>query len=396
MAKINTKTIIWGLIFFTLILGIPKTTVAQCLYHTYQMCSDGHLYWYDSCGNRQDVAQYCSYGCNNNSCQNYYNYNYYGVGACTPHAYKLCLGNSIYWFSGCHQQQELIQNCADSGQICKYGQCINSTSQTIPTNYNPYYAVACWKGSLYWYDSLGVVSGLYKSCQDNNSCTQDSCLDGGCINVIKCDGSTCPVNSTDYNTYCATTKSNQENTKNQESQPVLIVSFMAKQDSESSQWQKIIEMKSGSLIYFIVSITNNSTVEAANINVSVDIPDEISSIENLKTDGLANSGNLASGIEIASLAPLTTKTITFEGKTGTILTTNSKQATVKIKISDKVVASDSISLNFVMTQPTAAVSEPLNQSGFIDFFKKWYLWILGGGVLISLFVIIFKRFSSEI
>src|SRR3989344_1515336 len=144
-------------IMFVLASIMPNVAQAQygCAYHSYQRCLGNNLYWYDSCGNQQDLAQYCQNGCYNNSCQNYYN-NY---NNCTYHAYKLCVGNSIYWYSGCNQQQDLFYTCL-AGQTCQYGQCVAYIQPIQPNNYQPYYRTACYGSSVYLYDSLGVISGL--------------------------------------------------------------------------------------------------------------------------------------------------------------------------------------------------------------------------------------------
>ncbi|TSC93847.1 MAG: hypothetical protein CEN87_747, partial [Parcubacteria group bacterium Licking1014_1] len=40
----------------------------SCAYHYSQRCANNNLYWFDSCGNQQDIAQYCANGCQNNIC----------------------------------------------------------------------------------------------------------------------------------------------------------------------------------------------------------------------------------------------------------------------------------------------------------------------------------------
>jgi hypothetical protein len=45
---------------------------------------------------------------------------------------------------------------------------------------------------------------------------------------------------------------------------------------------------------------------------------------------------------------------------------------------------------------TAAVSSVPVTSGFLEWFGRWYFWIITGLVLIFLFVIVYKRFSSEV
>jgi uncharacterized integral membrane protein len=126
-------------------------------------------------------------------------------GDCTYHAYKLCVGNVVYWFSSCQQQQDIFSVCTNN-QVCQYGNCvitpIISTEPNI-SNYNPFYRTACYNNSIHWFDSLGSESGLYKSCIDKNSCTLDRCTASGCSNILKCDETTCAKETTDYNTYCA-------------------------------------------------------------------------------------------------------------------------------------------------------------------------------------------------
>ncbi|MCX6718355.1 MAG: hypothetical protein NTY81_01990 [Candidatus Staskawiczbacteria bacterium] len=334
--------------------------------------------------------------------QYYYNY---GVpsGSCTYHAYKLCSGNSIYWYDSCQNQQDLYYTC-QGGQTCQYGQCVNYVQPIQPvqnySNYVAYYKTACSGNSIYWYDSLGVASGLYKKCADKNSCTLDSCSENKCANTLKCDGTTCAVGSADYNTYCQTTPAPaQQNTTPTPAANIipsgLSIAFFAKQDSASTQWQKTAELGQNSQIYFMISATNASTAQIDNVNVSANIPTEISSLGNLQVNGVLVSGDIVSGINIGSVAPQSTKLITFEGKTQTISAVSTKQATATSNVSGKI-QTDSVSINFSQVQAVAAVSKAPATSGFMGFLKRWYLWILVGLVLIFLFIIVFKRLSSNV
>lgn len=381
-----------------------------CTYHSYQRCSGNNLYWYDSCGNQQDLIQYCQNGCYNGICQG--NYNQYGNGNCTYHAYKMCSGNNLYWYDSCENQQDLYYNCANSGQVCQYGQCVAYAQPN--NNYSAHSTIACYGSSLYWYDSLGVASGLYKNCSDNNNCTIDSCSAGKCSNIIKCDGSMCAVGSADYNNYCASAQNHcgnglcepnlGETTANcpndckiniNTNSSGLSVSFFAKQDPNSSQWQKTTQADSNGQVYFMISAANNSTAQIDNVNISANIPGEISSLGNLKINGVSFSGDIVSGVNIGSIAPSTTKSITFEGKTQAISSASTKQATATANVSGSM-QSDFVSINFSPNQAAAAVSSVATTPGFWGFLKRWYLWILVGLVLIFLFVIIFRRLSSNI
>ena len=402
---------------FVFALIMPGIVQAQygCTSNYQQRCLGNYLYWYDSCGNQQNIAQYCQNGCYNNSCQNSYN-NY---NNCTYHAFKLCVGNSIYWYNSCSIQQDLYSNCASNGQVCQYGQCVaytqtyNNYNYTNSGTYVVYYRTACYGNSVHWYDSLGVESGLYKNCADNNSCTADACSSGKCSNIIKCDGSTCALGSADYNKYCLPATDNQNHCGNGSCEPNLgettancsndckvnitnglTILFTTKQDSNSDQWQKTAQINSNGQIYFMISVKNNSAAEINNINISANIPSEISSLGNLKIDGVATAGDIVSGINIGSIAPASAKSVTFEGKTQIISATATKQATATSDVSG-IKQSDSISINLDSSQAAAAVSSAPATSGFMGFLKHWYLWILVGLVLIFLFVVVFRRLSSN-
>ena len=48
------------LIIFISAIGLPGFVKAQyygCTSHSYERCNGNSLYWYDSCGNQQDLAQ---------------------------------------------------------------------------------------------------------------------------------------------------------------------------------------------------------------------------------------------------------------------------------------------------------------------------------------------------
>lgn len=325
---------------------------------------------------------------------------------CNYHAFKDCVGNAIYWFSSCSERQDLFQDCASFGQVCKYGQCANFTPVIPPQKpYVLHYATKCKDNNLYWYDSLGVAKGFYKSCQDNNSCTQDTCTSKKCSNTLKCDGTTCVVGSADYNTYCApshcgngtcepTLEETFANCPNDCKQVNLSVSFFVKNDANSNQWQKNVQITPNGNIYFMASVNNNSGSQVDDVIMSVNIPIEISYLGNVKVNDIAVSGDIVAGISIGSLAAGTAKSITFEGRTQSFAAQGQKQATATAKVGE-VAQSDFTSIDLNPTiQPSAEPKNPVS-SGFVNFLKRWYLWILVGLVLIFLFAVVFRRLSSN-
>ncbi len=44
-----------------------------CTSHSYQQCSGNNLYWYNSCGNQEELSQYCPNGCSGSSCNQQHN-----------------------------------------------------------------------------------------------------------------------------------------------------------------------------------------------------------------------------------------------------------------------------------------------------------------------------------
>jgi hypothetical protein len=177
----------------------------------------------------------------------------------------------------------------------------------------------------------------------------------------------------------------------------LSIAFFVKENSSSNQWQKTVQIGSNSQIYFMISETNSSAVQIDNVSVLANIPTEISSLGNLQLNGIPVSGDIVSGINIGSISPTTTKLLTFEGKTAILSTTATKQAIATSNISGTAIA-DSTSINLNPNQPavTAAASLTPATSGFSEFLKHWYLWIIVGLVLVFLFIIVFRRLSSNV
>ncbi len=356
----------------------------NCTYHSYQQCVGNSLYWYDSCGQQQEISQYCQNGCYGNTCSNYNNNNY-----CTYHAYRLCVGNSIYWYDSCGARQDLFQTCYGTNQICQYGVCTYNPPAPNP-NPNPYpyishYKTECYSGNLYWYDSLSQRNSLYKDCADANSCTIDTCASGECSNEVKCDGTTCAIGSADYQKYCAS------------EQPVtsgLSISFFAKEDESTTQWQKAIQVGENGHLYFMIAVANNETVQVDNLIVSANIPSEVVSLGNVQVNGIAISGDIVNGLDIGSVAPATAKTVTFEGMTQTFSTNETKQSNAKVTVGTASIT-DTLGLMFNPGQVAGAAISESSESSFWDFVKRWYLWILVALVLIFLFVVVFRRLSSN-
>lgn len=100
-----------------------NTASPGCISHSYQKCVGTMVYWYDSCGNQQDLYQMCSYNqiCSNNSCINQQQQQ----TICMPQATKKCVGNIAYWYDSCGNIGSVYQNCGAANQMCQGGSCAN-------------------------------------------------------------------------------------------------------------------------------------------------------------------------------------------------------------------------------------------------------------------------------
>jgi hypothetical protein len=171
----------------------------------------------------------------------------------------------------------------------------------------------------------------------------------------------------------------------------LSVSFFAKQDATSVQWQKIAQLNPNGKIYFMISAANNSGSQIDNVNVSANVPGEVSSLGNLQVNGVPVSGDIVTGIVVGSLPPATSKSITFEGIAQNFTTQGTKQAVAAVNGQ-----TDAVSINLNPGQSaTASVSSSQTNIAFWEFLKRWYLWILVALVIIFLFVVVFRRLSSN-
>ena len=92
----------------------PKVDPA-CESHSYYKCYSNHIYWFDSCGNKQDKKEYCQYGCTEKECR----------GECNSHAEYRCYGDHVYWFDSCGNKQ-------DKKEYCNYG-CDNGFCKQMPS-----------------------------------------------------------------------------------------------------------------------------------------------------------------------------------------------------------------------------------------------------------------------
>ncbi|MDO8739966.1 MAG: hypothetical protein Q7J54_00135 [Candidatus Woesearchaeota archaeon] len=284
-------------------------------------------------------------------------------GLCSPNATLKCVGNSVFWYDSCGNQQSWVKDCFNG---CQNGQCIESQS-----SYVKHFQKSCSDNNLYWRDSNGIVNDLYKNCSDNNECTKDSCLDSQCVNEGDCNVQAIPfIRALDVSTFCGA-------------------------KNESLNLSKNITVSADQMINCFVIVKNTSNDLVNDITIRVDIPSEITNTSEVKIDGMELNGNITSGINMGNFSPIQSKIITFIGKTQPIINQISAKQITAIASFGTFSVADSMVINFqtVATNNVVSQAEP---SSFVNFLKRWYVWILLAIVLIFLFFVIFRRISSNV
>ena len=323
---------------------------------------------------------------------------------CTQNSTKQCISNISYWYNSCGALQSVYQNCNLTNQTCQNGECIGNTASsttnqnsinTTTTNYVQNYRTNCYNNNIYWYSSTAIVQGIYKNCTDTNTCTLDNCQDNACINIIKCDGSTCAINSADYITYCkGSVAVNPVQNQNLQTQSgSLSVSFFGAKESNPTEWQKTINASNNEHINFLVTVKNSSQSVINDVTVTANLGTAVSYSGNLKINNIASTDSIVSGINIGTLPAATSNVISFSA----IVQMQTNQAVpITVKVNSGAAQDfDTVTIN-ATTASTQNNLPAASDNVFISFIKQWYLWTIVIIVLIGLFIIIFRRLSSNV
>ena len=120
--------------------------VPKCISHYYKACFNNDLYWYNSCGEREEKYQECG--------SDYWTDNYRCSGDYIQREKikRECLGNSCYTYS----QWENYQNCAAENKTCQNRQCVEKCIS--------HYTKKCYDNDVYWYNSCGEREEKYQEC----------------------------------------------------------------------------------------------------------------------------------------------------------------------------------------------------------------------------------------
>ena len=154
--------------------------VPRCISHYNTVCYDNDVYWYNSCGVREEKYKECG----SDTWES--NYRCFGNWVQREKNERGCAGSSCY----SHSQWENYQNCSDTGMICRNGQCAYNCLDEC------YYAGQ--KRCVIGFENQYQVCGNYDS---------DSCLEWShaysCLEGQVCQGGECvPRCISHYNTVC--------------------------------------------------------------------------------------------------------------------------------------------------------------------------------------------------
>ena len=128
------------------------TIEPECISHSTYSCYNNDVYWYDSCGTREDKKTECgTAGCSGGVC-------------CTSHTSSSCYSNDVYWYSSCGVREEKKEECGVLG--CSGGSCITCTS-------HDYYS--CYSRDVYWYDSCGTREDKKTECGSSSYTGSNYC-----------------------------------------------------------------------------------------------------------------------------------------------------------------------------------------------------------------------------
>ncbi|MEK7658300.1 MAG: hypothetical protein AAB352_00350 [Patescibacteria group bacterium] len=292
-------------------------------------------------------------------------------------SYLSCYNNNVYWFNSYGQPQNLYQDCG--------------------TNYCNNFGANYCSGAGVFHDRTCYIKGCsFNACQ--NASYTDTELVKICSSNQACQSGNCVIIQPVYNPpsqYPPQTPP-QTQDQNQNQADALSVSMFISKEAQNLQWEKNLSLASGDKVYFMAVVKNNSVSPITNIIFKADIPSEITNLDNIKVDNILRIGDNLSGLNLSAIQPYIAKIITFDGKTQTINIQSQKQVTVNAS-SGKISNSDSSSVSFgaVLGSSTNSVSKPSLAATIVNFFKEWYLWILVAIVAIFIFIVIFRRLSSD-
>jgi eight-cysteine-cluster-containing protein len=149
----------------------------ECKSQYEHRCYEGHVYWYDSCGNRESKREYCEHGCENGECIQ-------EQGFCGTSTYTECASDEDCAAGGCSGQ---ICEASDEGTVttCEYRDCYNAAQYGLECG--------CYGGKCQWYEACYESDEGYDiynkgACEKGETRLEDHCNNDGTLTEKYCEG----------------------------------------------------------------------------------------------------------------------------------------------------------------------------------------------------------------
>jgi len=240
--------------------------VDDCISHSYKQCSGDNLYWYDSCGNRENVAQYCEDGCYNDQCQDYFDIAIQTNSATKVHGNQAILNGRVH---------NIHSNCSTYVWF-EYG----------PTTSYGYQTTRQYKGHS---GNFSKVINLYDSYNTYHfrAVAQD------------CRGNT--VYGQDRIIYNQTTG-------------FVNVSKTVRNLTTGTGFASSVSASPSDMLMFMITLQTSGSQTVNNVYVRDSLPNNLIYKNQLVVSGASYSGDITSGINLSTIPRNQTVTITYQAQ----------------------------------------------------------------------------------
>jgi hypothetical protein len=178
-----------------------------CQSHDHSECSGNNVYWFNSCGQQEQLAEECAYNekCSNGECTKNCDVGYIGS--------KSCVGLEIkqqYQTADCSTELRTVQVCDTTTQTCQDGNCNAkqcscnepstwsscSSNKMTRTNYRCGASSTCEA----YTEEQACTCTTDAQCQNDEKCSSSACVALNCDSATQSVGvHTCVDKGSDYN-----------------------------------------------------------------------------------------------------------------------------------------------------------------------------------------------------
>jgi len=268
-------------------------------------------------------------------------YSYNWSGACTGSAQNC---SRLFTTTGAQMATVMVT----SGSMTQSAQC-SANITGGGTTCTPNHSQRCDGNAIYWYDSCGNRDGLIQQCPTSQTCSNNKCVNQGAV--------------------------------------VVTATKMARNLSKGLlTFATSTSASPGDVIEFQVTVQNNSSQAINYITVKDTLPTNLTYYDNVKVDGVLNSGNLTIGLSLGSLNASQSRVVTYQVQVapaqnfnfGTTTLTNS----AFVAGTDSQFTSQTASASVVVTKSSVEgvtnVPTGWGDNGLADSFFLPLLLALGG------------------